>query len=88
MIAEPPFAAGAVHVTDAEESPTAAVTPVGAPGRSIGVTLFDGVDAGPVPAAFVAVTVNVYVVPSISPVTVVLVPAVLVVTPPGDDVTV
>jgi hypothetical protein len=39
--------------------PGTAVTPVGAPGTVIGVTLFDGADAGPVPAVLVAVTVNV-----------------------------
>ena len=36
----------------------------------VGVTAFDGVDAGPVPTALVAVTVNVYVVPLVRPVTV------------------
>ena len=35
-----------------------------------GVTAFDGLDAGPVPAAFVAVTVNVYDVPFVRPDTV------------------
>jgi hypothetical protein len=52
-----------------------AVTFVGAPGTVIapGVTGVDGAEAGPVPTAFVAETVNVYVVPFCSPVTVVLV---------------
>jgi len=36
-----------------------------------GVTWFDGPDAGPVPAEFVAVTVKVYAVPFASPVTVI-----------------
>jgi hypothetical protein len=38
-----------------------------------GVTTLDGADAGEVPAAFVAVTVNVYAVPLVSPVTTVAV---------------
>ena len=38
-----------------------------------GVTVADGADAGPVPTALVAVTVNVYAVPSVSPVTVAVV---------------
>ena len=44
-------------------------TAVGAPGVRAIVTAFDGADGGPVPAAFVAVTVNVYVEPSVRPVT-------------------
>ena len=35
-----------------------------------GVTAFDGADAGPLPFGLVAVTVNVYVVPLVRPVTV------------------
>jgi hypothetical protein len=35
-----------------------------------GVTEFDAVEAGPVPTAFVADTVNVYAVPFVSPLTV------------------
>src|SRR5215471_7113627 len=46
-----------------------------------GVTALDGAEAGPVPMALVAVTVNVYVVPLVSPVMVVLVAG-------GDPVTV
>jgi hypothetical protein len=34
------------------------------------VTAFDGAEAGPVPTAFVAVTMNVYAVPFVKPVTV------------------
>ena len=48
-----------------------AVTPVGAPGKISGTTLFDGPEATPVPFAFVAVTVNVYVVLFVSPVIVI-----------------
>jgi len=48
---------------------------VGAPGGvgGLGVTLFDGAEAGPVPALFVADTVKVYAVPLVSPVMVVVV---------------
>jgi hypothetical protein len=54
-----------------------------------GVTVPDGPDGEPVPTAFVAVTVNVYPVPFVNPVTVALVaPVVDAVKPPGDDVTV
>jgi hypothetical protein len=41
----------------------AGVTPVVA----VGVTAFDAADGGPVPTAFVAATVNVYVVPFVRP---------------------
>ena len=60
----------------------------GAPGIP-GVTAFDAVDAGPMPALFVAVTVNVYAVPFDRPDTVTVVaPVVVALTPPGDAVTV
>jgi hypothetical protein len=36
-------------------------------GVAVGVTEFDGADAGPVPTEFVALTVNVYAVPFVSP---------------------
>lgn len=51
----------------------------------------EAADAGPVPAELVAVTVNVYAVPFVSPLTVaeVVVPlAVVAVKPPGAEVTV
>ena len=73
----PPSDAGAVQVTVADPEPPVATTLVGAPGTAgPGVTELDGADAGPVPIAFVAVTVKVYAVPLVSPVTVVLVPLV------------
>ena len=86
---DPPFEAGAVQETGTaallfEE----AVTPVGAPGTVAGVAEFEAVDAVPVPAALVAVTLNVYEVPLLSPVTVQLRPAVEQVSPPGVDVAV
>ena len=63
-------------------------TPVGAPGTVEGMIAAEAVEADPVPAAFVAVTVNVYEVPLVRPVTVQLVDAVVQVNEPGDDVTV
>ena len=69
-MALPPLAAGAVQLTVADALPRLAVTPVGASGTATGVTAFDDADAGPVPALLVAVTVKVYGVPLVSPVTV------------------
>ena len=54
----------------------------------LGVTLFDAAEALPVPMAFVAVTVNVYAVPLVRPVTVIGELAALPVKPPGLDVAV
>jgi hypothetical protein len=51
--------AGAVKLTVAWALPAEAATPVGAPGTVNGVTLLVGVEAGPVPAALVEVTVKV-----------------------------
>src|SRR5438270_7423851 len=45
-------------------------------GGAVGVTLLEGAEAAPVPTALVAVTVNVYVVPLVRPVTVAVVGAV------------
>jgi hypothetical protein len=42
-------------------------------GGVFGVTGFDAADPGPLPTPFVALTVNVYAVPFVSPVTVVVV---------------
>jgi hypothetical protein len=50
---------GAIQETSTEALPRVSVTPVGASGVVAGVTLADGLDAGPVPTALVAVTVNV-----------------------------
>jgi hypothetical protein len=55
----PPFDAGGEKLTVAWALPAVAVTLVGAPGTATGVTLFEGLEAGPVPMALVAVTVNV-----------------------------
>jgi hypothetical protein len=75
VIALPPFD-GAVQLTEAWLSPAVAVTPVGTAGAvgPVGVTALDAADSALVPTALVAETVNVYVVPFVSPVTVVEVP--------------
>ena len=69
-------------------SPGTADAPVGAPGTVRGVTGELGADGNPSPAALVAMTVNVYDVPFVSPVTVQDNAAVLHVAPPGEAVTV
>jgi len=53
-----------------------------------GVAGAEAAEAAPVPAALVAVTVNVYAVPLVSPLTVQEVATVEQEKPPGDDVTV
>jgi hypothetical protein len=60
-----------VKLTVACPSPPLAETPVGVPGTWAGVTVFDAAEAEPVPALLVALTVNVYAVPFVSPVTVI-----------------
>ena len=67
-----------------------AVTDVGAPGAIAGIAAPDATDATPVPAEFVAVTVNVYEVPLVRPTTVheVVGAVALQVNDPGEDVTV
>jgi hypothetical protein len=59
VIWDPPLEAGAVQVTVAWALPAVAVTAVGAPGGPRGVTALEAVEAGPVPAALLAVTVKV-----------------------------
>jgi len=60
---------------------------VGAPGTVAGVTLFEALDAAPAPIAFVAVTVKVYAVPFVSPVTLMGEEMPLPVPPAGVEVT-
>ena len=55
---------------------------------ALGVTEFDAADAAPVPALFVAVTVKVYAVPLVNPVTVMGLDVPVPVNPPGLEVTV
>jgi len=83
-----PFAAGGVNVTVACPFPAVATPIAGAPGRSPTVTAVEGPDAGPAPTALVAVTVKVYEVPLVSPVTVIGLDVPVAVTPPGLEVTV
>jgi hypothetical protein len=64
-----PLFAGAVQETVAVVLPLTAVTPVGASGTVAGVTATEGADEADVPTAFVAVTVKVYSVPFVNPVT-------------------
>ena len=54
-----PVDTGAVKLTVACVLPATADTAVGTPGTGAGVTLLEGLDAGLVPAAFAALTVNV-----------------------------
>ena len=72
----PPVDAGVSQLTTAWLIFVVAVTFKGAPGTVKGVTVPDGEDGEPVPAALVAVTVNEYEVPLSSPVTVADLPAV------------
>ena len=74
VIAAPPFEAGGVKDTVAWPLPGVAVPIVGAPGAPAGVTLTVP-EGGPLPAAFVARTVHVTVVPLVRPVTVMGLPA-------------
>ena len=59
VIAQPPLDEGAVQDTVDCPLPAVAVTLVGAPGTVAGHTELDALDADPVPALLVAVTVNV-----------------------------
>ena len=68
--------------------PAVALPIVGAPGADAGVIEFDAADAAPVPALFVAVTVKVYAVPLVNPVTVMGLDVPVPVNPPGLEVTV
>src|SRR2546423_9833317 len=81
----PPVELGAVHASAIWGSPRVAVRPAGEPGTAGGATgvAEAGVDGGPVPTAFVALTMNVYSVPLVSPV--IVQPRVVVaqVAPPG-----
>jgi hypothetical protein len=79
---------GAVKLTDACVFPALALTAVAEPGTPAGITLLDAADAMLVPTAFVAVTVNVYAVPLVRPVTMIGLAAPATTTPPGFEVTV
>ena len=88
MITEPPVLEGAVQETTTCVLPNTPETPVGEPGTIAGTTAPDTLDDAPVPTTFVAVTVNMYDVPLVRPVTVHEIVAVVHVNEPGEDVTV
>ena len=69
VIADPPFETGALKVIVACPFPRVAVPIVGASGTVAGVTELLAPDAVLVPTEFVAVTVNVYELPFVKPVT-------------------
>ena len=71
MIAEP-LIAPAVKATDNEPLLGVIAVIVGALGTANVVIEFEAADADDVPALFVAVTVNVYAVPVVSPFTVIV----------------
>ena len=58
VIGEPPLFAGGVKTTSTLVSPAIGTPMVGAPGKVKSVTGAEGAEAGPVPTAFLAVTVN------------------------------
>jgi hypothetical protein len=88
VIADPPFDAGAVQEICTDVLPRSATTSVGASGTVAGTTALEATEAVESPTAFVAITVNVYEVPLVNPVTMQLVEAVVHVNEPGVDVTV
>jgi hypothetical protein len=90
VIGLPPVLAGAVHETTERRLPKElAVTEVGAPGTVAGTAEAEDVDGSEVPEAFVAVTLNVYEVPLVRPVTTQVVsPVVRHVLPSGVETTV
>ena len=77
-----------MKLTVAWAFPPVAVPMVGAPGTVTGVTAFEAADAAPVPAELVAVTVKVYDVPFVRPVTVIGLALPVAVLPPGFEVAV
>ncbi len=81
---------GAVQRTTADASAAVATTAVGADGTvgPVGVTAVDAIDDTLLPTALVAMTVNVYGVPFVRPVTVHDRVVVVHARAPGDDVTV
>jgi hypothetical protein len=88
VIGDPPLLTGAANTTSASPSSACALRIVGAPGTPVGVTDEDDVDAGDDPALFCAMTVNVYISPSVRPETVSGLDAPVAVLPSGDEMTV
>ena len=60
MIADPPLEDGALKATVNCALPGVTVVMVGAPGTPAGVTELEDEELGPLPTAFVALTVKVY----------------------------
>jgi hypothetical protein len=87
-VTPPEPTAPAVYATVAEAFPAVAVPIVGADGLIPGVCELDASDAGEVTPLLVAVTVNVYAVPAVRPVTVIGEEEPVPVRLPGLDVTV
>jgi len=88
-VIDAPLFAGAVHDTnDCVLAAAVALTEVGAAGTAEGTIADEADEAEPVPDTFVAVTVNVYEVPLVKPVTVQDVNVVVHVNEPGVEVTV
>ena len=89
LMEAPPLEAGAVQdTTDWALAYEVPVTAVGAPGCVAGVAGAEAADAGPAPAALAAVTVNVYGVPLVRPLTRQVVATLEQENPPGEEVTV
>jgi hypothetical protein len=84
----PPVLEGAVKLTVALLFPAVALPMAGAPGAPRGVTLLEAAEAAPVPATLVDITVKVYGVPLLSPLTTIGLPRPLPVKLPGVEVTV
>jgi len=83
----PAFTTDAVHLTVSKALPGVTVRPVGAFGRSVGVTLADGALAAESPTAERDFTVNVYAVPFVKPVHDALQPVTTHAPAAGEDVT-
>ena len=64
-----PLSAPAVNATEIDALPRVTLVMVGGSGTAAGMTGSDGVEALLVPTALVAVTVQVYVLPLVRPVT-------------------
>jgi hypothetical protein len=85
-MALPPVSVGAVHDTEAKPLPAVAVAPVGAAGAVAGVTDEDGSEGELLPLVLAAMTVKVYGVPLVRPLTVQVVAGATAVQPALDGV--
>jgi hypothetical protein len=86
-IAAPPSLTGALNATHADPAPPVATTLVGGSGTVAGTNAFDAIEGKLGPTAFVAITVQVYDLPFVSPLTTIGEPApdAFPVAPPFDD---